>query len=849
MTFNWAAVADQLDEQARALHWGAGVIPTEGQRNTVAAIAVRLRAGQRSLLLADEVGMGKTLIAAALIKAVQAAGGRSAAILPPGLGAQWQAELRKLDPEDATLLPLRSYQTFLDGFKRPEDVADRDAILKRRFRELADRRKQRELPKQQWFDEPILLLSHNLGSIRKTDATQVLHQGLVDAVLKVARKVRKYRRDPKTGSSQNNAREVAERIFDRLNEADRQALLARIEPGGRAKRVEPVDGLCSIVAHGLGRFDLLVIDEAHKARGANSSLSRVIGDMTWMATGAFRLGLTATPVELDVSQWSQTFDRLGLPEATLKVLVRATKDYVDAVDELRTKVALTPASVERYRDAAQVFQTTLSPWVLRRDLREDAFIKDFQRCYGSHRCISPIEVSLPDMPLQWRRAFLASEAMSLLEEHALTPAQRRLRLSLPDGRKITGYEEAPGSNVSKSENSGQLAWASLAQQAMGEGGTAIFSHPAIMRAVEEIEGLVAQGQKVLVFGRYTRPMRALTFLLDAREMVRCLCTEEGARARWPGSKLALSSCEREAALETALADRKLNVAGLDRATLEARMTERAERHQSGRRDSFTEARKAIYRPAASGEDEAAMLADLWRAVETEAGLLSALEEQRPASVRDELWTEEALKAAFVALIREVCGHAEERPDDSVSGYPRLRELLREHLGDFGARESHFARLMDGSTAPRTRRLLQSAFSREGSWPQVLVAQSTVAREGLNLQAACRAVVMLHLEWNPGNVEQQIGRVDRLGSRWRREAEMHKCANGGDPPRILIRPVLVRGTYADHHWSVLQQRWDNLRAQLNGEVLPPSDLGEQDQHLTGLLAKVRDAAPSFSPRRP
>jgi SNF2 family DNA or RNA helicase len=48
---------------------------------------------------------------------------------------------------------------------------------------------------------------------------------------------------------------------------------------------------------------------------------------------------------------------------------------------------------------------------------------------------------------------------------------------------------------------------------------------------------------------------------------------------------------------------------------------------------------------------------------------------------------------------------------------------------------------------------------------VLVAQSVVGREGLNLHRACRTVILLHPEWNPGVVEQQIGRVDRLSSYW------------------------------------------------------------------------------------
>jgi len=207
--------------------------------------------------------------------------------------------------------------------------------------------------------------------------------------------------------------------------------------------------------------------------------------------------------------------------------------------------------------------------------------------------------------------------------------------------------------------------------------------------------------------------------------------------------------------------------------------------------------------------------------------------------------------AFASLLREVRSGDNDDEDDEdddakSSEAPGLTELVDRHLADFGAREGHFARLMDGSTAPQTRRLLQAAFNRSGSWPEVLVAQSAVGREGLNLQTACRAVVMLHLEWNPGNVEQQIGRVDRIASRWRREADEFLGSGESDVPRILIRPVLVRGTYADHHWDVLKRRWESLRAQLNGEILTLGDLEDDGPDLVRLLEEVRECAPNFSP---
>ena len=65
------------------------------------------------------------------------------------------------------------------------------------------------------------------------------------------------------------------------------------------------------VGIGLGVFDLVITDEAHKSRGIESGLSRLLESVIVPSDTARRLALTATPVELDVSQWRSTLSRLG----------------------------------------------------------------------------------------------------------------------------------------------------------------------------------------------------------------------------------------------------------------------------------------------------------------------------------------------------------------------------------------------------------------------------------------------------------------------------------------------------------------------------------------------------------
>ena len=66
---DWNEVASILDRIAGT---SDDTLLDHGQKASVTELACRIRAGQRSALLADEVGMGKTRIAAALIAAASA---------------------------------------------------------------------------------------------------------------------------------------------------------------------------------------------------------------------------------------------------------------------------------------------------------------------------------------------------------------------------------------------------------------------------------------------------------------------------------------------------------------------------------------------------------------------------------------------------------------------------------------------------------------------------------------------------------------------------------------------------------------------------------------------------------
>jgi ERCC4-related helicase len=77
-------------------------------------------------------------------------------------------------------------------------------------------------------------------------------------------------------------------------------------------------------------------------------------------------------------------------------------------------------------------------------------------------------------------------------------------------------------------------------------------------------------------------------------------------------------------------------------------------------------------------------------------------------------------------------------------------------------------------------------------PFVLLV-SRVGEEGIDLQEQCRYVVHYDLEWNPAKMEQREGRVDRVG--WGR----------ADEGFIDVRFMLLKGTYEERIFHAVMQR--------------------------------------------
>jgi superfamily II DNA or RNA helicase len=894
----WSEVAtclrnDADDEERRGER---DAFLNQGQRASLRAIADRLPS--HGIIVADEVGMGKTRIATSVARCVTRCGGRVAILVPPGLGYQWQEELRINGVRDVRPI-LRSLWAYLEAWHSEEAQEQ-----------------------QPWFEESIVLLSHGFTNWRLGDNPKPWRRALLPELYALwcqrtdGRLPRFYRgnevlMDPRVKRTAHSIMKtipvsrahVAKPFLRQLKETFKWSGSLN----GDYSRGAPLrQQLEQAVGLGLGVFDLVIVDEAHKRRGLDSSLSQLLMNVIWKSKDARRVCVTATPVELDAAQWQHTLSRINLGDDTLHEIQEKIQTYSATVRRVRQCWRSSPEERENYKNAARAFQTALSPYVLRRDKSEDPHVRRFQEARGQspsgYRLHREISIELADLPEKWLHAVCAAEALSFVTRLTEDAVAKRLRLSLGNGHgiaalidqvKVDEKDDAAQLHVDQEESEresdpapdrGATAmssskrerranwWQGTVVQAFAEGDESLYHHPAILAAVVAIEEYTDVNRKVLVFGRFTRPMRALTDLLNARQMLKSLARKEP----WLQSKVhvqrsATSTEDDWPAVRAAHSQLKevLGLGALNRKELDRRLSnqyERFEQARQKRRASLVgRLRDGLALPAVQADLETRKVFEAFsRSVLGDKGedllLLSRALLVLTATghgVLEDKASPTDLARAFISLVKSAADRDDPSADEDGDGViddseaDSLWAILRVRIHEeYSRTQGSFARFMYGGTSPPARRMLQAAFNRPGSFPAVLVAQSLVGREGLNLHGACRTVVLLHPEWNPGVMEQQIGRVDRVGSDWSKALEqaIGHGVKGEELPQIEIRPVVFHGTYDEHHWQVLLERWDDLRAQLHGIVIPERLAKLEGNEAGAILEEVTSYAPNFSPLR-
>ena len=881
---NWNEVASRLAALADA--GMAGQIPgwqlNAGQGASLHAIGERLP--RNGVIIADEVGMGKTRIAVGVARSVIDCGGRVAILVPPGLGYQWRDELHGAG---IALPPIvRSLWQFLAAWESecPE----------------------RQIP---WLNQSAVLLSHAFTNWRLGQSSAAWRWALLPAVYARWRKVShgRYPRDYHGNERlddlwvQRAAESIVTAAQAETSPASRmRELLDRLstetpwpgalDAGAYAANETLRPWLEQAVGLGLGIFDLVIIDEAHKSRDHESALTRLLERVVQKSDDTRRIAMTATPVELNAGQWKSTLRRIAVDGDDIGPVVQTFAENVRRVRQAPSD----DAARQAYRESASTFEAALRPYLLRRDKRQDAGVIAFagysrlpKHAYRREREIAVEPTAIPEA---WRHVVCAAEALSIVTRGTDNGTAKRLRLTLGNGHGIaalidqltllsdidpdpdpdpecdceidpeTGRADKSGTNDPEDKRAARARWwTDVIARTVSNNDQSLFDHPAIRSAVDAIEDAIRLEEKVLVFGRFIRPLQAMVRLLNARAMLKSM--EEG--RPWPQSKIPNDEWPAIEAVHVQLK----RPGRLDREALNTQLAEQY-RALEGRREILRVKLIEDLEHALRDHPEDTRIVRLFRAFRAsveaarpipggEPGVLAllarALLELLPDA--DTLHPPERLAEAFARLIDALSERDEGDADGNgvldAQEASALWAVLEQRLYDeYNSPQSRFARLMYGGTKPETRRMLQLAFNRQDSWPKVLVSQSQVGREGLNLHTACRIVVLLHPEWNPGVVEQQIGRIDRVGSHWEdlcRKAIGQGC-NIDELPRIEVRPVIFRGTYDEWNWQVLRQRWGDLRAQLHGVIIPPHE-AEAYHGMEKIVLEINEAAPKFYPKDP
>lgn len=910
-SFNWDKVIANIVNDEVDLK----LILKDGQFESLLKIAKSL--SKTGIILADEVGLGKTFIAIALVDQITKEGGTCAIVVPPGLVRQWDDEIKKYykiaNSKKIICHPISPVR--LTGFN---DLLFSKDLLNSENNECLI------MP----YKRPLAIFSHNFNTTRISSKSRVdsihfptLFWGKINETSgekNIVNYWKKYKKDYLEGfyetdvtyriiecaANANIKLSIEEKKF--LKNDDFRLIQYKDEYAKKSNIIKEFykgelgDKITKkIIGSAIGNFDLVIIDEAHKSKDDSedptilSTLLNEIININCDKNLTRTLGLTATPVEMHVSQWEFILKRIGCSGNSGDILLTiasfanslqsATKNP-DSVNHLNSLIS----------DSMQ-FQNVLLPYITRRRKVQlesfNSLVQYSDSIHSSHpnRKYNLESIKLDTLSRKWKNNIFAMEAIS--------QASKGLKIDY----KVKNIDKMYASGLIKLEalnsldsDTNSLSPSDVAKlkriekwsKFLGEFNNDdlnndfdLYDHPRIRKTAEHIEKYLLNlkddylNEKILVFGTFIKPLKILRNLLNNRYVLRQV--DHGLPVR--------VSLENQKELESLFREYELITTNLNSSSfvfcgvLKQSLT-------------FDQFKEIIEKSTKEYLKVSRFVSEFFKEFEAETKtqfykklshfqVIEIIEQKKKllmfydylenlvlsnilidydtykvfvdnAKKRKES-IEEIIINSWENLYSSMSEIDSDLKDEEYSVKAnlvanRLLDIFTEEANLSGFHRSNFCRQMDGSTPMETRRILQGQFNNSRAMPRVLIAQSMVGREGLNLHTCCKKVVIFHPEWNPAVLEQQIGRVDRIDSLWEKKAKEFletTDLSTSEFPKIEIDFIVFEGTYDEYMFNVMNLRRNNLNAQLFGALLGEEALNKVPHEYR---EKLKDSAPDFSP---
>lgn len=897
---------------ARAKVDGIPPADIERQEDTVLR-ALELLEEQPGVVLADEVGMGKTYEALGIAAAFRHRNPRSRIVVVtpgPDLNKKWFKEFQSFSPIfdfKGDIVPTRKLPEFVRAVRR-HPIVVAPVTMFRTGRASGDTAYLLSLYCH-WRGlhgntAKAILGRFGLGAHERVDVRHERFLGILGLEKVSPHLLRAFRRGRGEGSAGLDDLYEAGGIAAFENkEAVRKALhRARFVLTGRL----------------MPKIDLLIVDEAHK-------LKNPVALQTQAMRLAFRqrfrkaLFLTATPFQLQVSELREIFSLFGSAEGApadleerIEALLSAVAEYQRQYDEFQeTWSSLDPVAAARFRtwyDEGDAPTEELEDPALGVVARQIAALKTLKEELIEPGFRQWMIRSLREEKRNYRRHLrerLPSQGVGvlpfLLYERLVAELFRRRRpthKAAVEINMVSSYAAALGGALftGESEIPGEAKdYRELLRNILGALAGRAHDHPKIEATVRDALDAAERGEKTLIFCARTATIERMHEALDTAWKARILerwqriypqetpekifdhreddTLHRGRHAqlqvRFHRPRDALFLALREPYLRT-LAD----VSGWALAHLPL-VVDEANRILAGLRVSRTAAERLDYELAKrcveqavallvpdvfpgkerllppdylrlgldleEDEEEARLVGEhppQWRitarvatAVMGSAGSLweakASLLERLPWELRERVVDRLARFLTFrqVAFLPELLQEAlaaglavESIESAAVLEFlpafwrtetgARWRERLEDFLRYFVSREREKQEEILGGPI-RTEEFVRDSRHGEGRerlgeafntplYPMVLIANE-VMQEGLDLHRNCRRIVHHDLGWNPAQIEQRIGRIDRLGSLTSRLRE-----HDGKATLDVLYPVIL-GTIDERLYRTVRTR--------------------------------------------